>query len=79
MREETSLGVASARSAETKSSWCVGRGVRRQRPFGRVKGCWVDSKVGKSDSTSGEFRQESSTSTEFLLVARCLKRLSTIG
>jgi hypothetical protein len=79
MSEDTSLGVASARSLETKRRWCLGRGDRRQMPLGRVKGCWVDSKVGKIDSTSGEFRQESSTSTEFLLVTRCLKRVSTIG
>lgn len=79
MSEDTSLGVASTRSVETKRSWCLGRGDRRQMPLGRVKGFLLDSKLGKIDSTSGEFRQESSTSTEFLLVARCLKRVGTIG
>ncbi len=78
MMEETRRGVASSRSVDTKRK-CLGRVDTSQRPFGRVNECWLDSREGKRDSTSGEFRHESSTRIESLVVAKSLKRVYTIG
>jgi hypothetical protein len=78
MMEVTNRGVASQRSVETKRKH-LARGETRQMPLGRVNECLLDSSAGNRDSKSGEFRQESSTSTESIVVVKCYKRLGTIG
>jgi hypothetical protein len=78
MMEVTNRGVASQRSVENRRKH-LARGDTRQMPFGRVNECLLDSSEGKRDSKSGEFRQESSTITESIVVAKCYKRLGTIG